>query len=158
MFRAYGGIETHVDELKIEEVAHSKTAGEELRRRVEEAKRAAPDLSGLDKAPQYLAWRATDVTTVKRQIEAGTVHSWQLKWYIALLGEEESFSGKANITRKGVKLIATVRWPRKRENQILGESRWLEQLLGRRVESWREPWMPLTGAGSWRGSRSWPTR
>jgi len=138
VFRAYGGVKTHVDELKIEEVAHSKTAGEELRRFVEEAKREAPDLSGFDKAPQYVAWRATDVTTVKKLIAAATVHFWQLRWYFGLLGGPKSFSGKANITRKGVKLIATMYWPREREDKILRESRWLEYLLGRRVESWRE--------------------
>jgi len=138
VFRAYGGVKTHVDHLKIEEVAHSKTAGEELRRFVEEAKREAPDLSGFDKAPQYVAWRATDVSTVKKLIAAATVHFWQLRWYFGLLGGPKSFSGKANITRKGVKLIATMYWPREREDQILRESRWLESLLGRRVESWRE--------------------
>ncbi len=138
VFRAYGGVETHVDELKIEEVAHSKTAGEELRRLVEKARKTAPDLSGFDKAPQYVAWRATDVSTVKKLIAAATAHSWQLRWYFGLLGGPKSFSGKANITRKGVKLIATMYWPREREDQILRESRWLESLLGRRVESWRE--------------------
>jgi hypothetical protein len=29
-------------------------------------------------------------------------------------------------------------WPREREDQILRESRWLESVLGQRVESWRE--------------------
>jgi hypothetical protein len=85
VFRAYGGVKTHVDELKIEEVAHSKTAGEELKRFVEETKREAPDLSGFDKAPQYVAWRATDVSTVKKLIAAATVHFWQLRWYFSLL-------------------------------------------------------------------------
>ncbi len=76
VFRAYGG----VDELKIREAAARSKVGEEvLRRFVEEARRTAPDLSGLDKAPQYLEWRATDVSTVGRLIEAGTVHSWQLR-------------------------------------------------------------------------------
>jgi hypothetical protein len=138
VFRAYGGVEVRVDVLKIGEAARSKAGEEVLRRFVEEAKRTAPDLSGFDKAPQYLAWRATDVTTVKKLIEAGTAHPWQLRWYFGLLGEEKSFSGKANITRKGVKLIATMYWPREREDRILRESRWLESLLGRRVESWRE--------------------
>ena len=52
MFRTYGGVETHVDVLKIEEVARSKASEEELRRFMVEARREAPDLSGFDKAPQ----------------------------------------------------------------------------------------------------------
>jgi len=138
VFRAYGGVEAPVGELWIGEVAYFKVSEEELRRRVEEAKRTAPDLSGLDKAPQYLEWRATDVTTVKRQIAAATVHSWQLRWYIALLGEPKSFSGSASVTKEGIKLAVIAYWPREREDQILRESSWLESLLGRRVESWRE--------------------
>jgi hypothetical protein len=98
VFRAYGGVEVRVDVLKIEEVARSKASEEELRRFMEEARREAPDLLGLDKAPQYLAWRATDVTTSGRQIVASTVHSWQLKWYFSLLGEPKSFRGRANVT------------------------------------------------------------
>jgi len=54
VFRAYGGVETLVDELKIEKTARSKAGEEALRRFVEETKRKAPDLSGIDKAPQYL--------------------------------------------------------------------------------------------------------
>ncbi len=61
-----------------------------------------------------------------------------MRWYIALLGEEESFHGKANITREGIKLAVTARWPREREDQILRESKWLESLLGQRVENWRQ--------------------
>jgi hypothetical protein len=61
-----------------------------------------------------------------------------LRWYIALLGEPKSFSGKANVTKEGIKLAVTARWPREREDQILRESRWLESLLGQRVESWRQ--------------------
>jgi hypothetical protein len=146
VFRTYGGVETPVDVLKIEEVARSKTAGEELRRFVEEARREAPDLLGLDKAPQYLAWRATDVSTSGGQIVATTAHIQQAAWYFGLLGEEESSRSRVNVTKKGVKLIATMYWPRERENQILKESRWLESVLGRRVESWRE----LVDAINWR--------
>ncbi len=51
VFRAYGGVETHVDELKMGKVARSKAGEGELRRLMEEAKKTAPDLSGLDKAP-----------------------------------------------------------------------------------------------------------
>jgi hypothetical protein len=138
VFRAYGGVEAFVGELWIGEVAYFNVSEEELRRRVEEAKRTAPDLSGFDKAPQYLEWRATDASTVGRQIEAGTVHSWQLRWYFSLLGEEESFSGQANVTKEGIKLAVIAFWPREREDQILKESKWLESLLGQRVENWRE--------------------
>jgi len=145
VFRIYGGVEAHVDVLKIEEAARSKADEEVLRRFVEEAKRTAPDLSGFDKTPQYLEWRNTDVTTSEGQIAAATAHSWQLRWYFGLLGEEKSFRGRANVTKEGIKLIVTAYWPREREDQILGESRWLESLLGRRVESWRE----LVGAIDW---------
>jgi hypothetical protein len=139
VFRTYGGVEAPVGELWIgESAAYFNVSEEELRRRVEEAKRTAPDLSGFDKAPQYLEWRATDVTTSGGRIEAATVHSWQLRWYFSLLGEEESFRGKADITKEGIKPNITAYWPRESENQILRESWWLESLLGRRVESWRE--------------------
>jgi hypothetical protein len=138
VFRAYGGIETRVDVLKIREVVRSKAGEEEPRRFMEEAKRTAPDLSGLDKAPQYLEWRTTDVSTFGGRIVAGTAHTWQAAWYVGLLGEEESISGRADVTEEGVKPIVTMYWPREREDQILRESRWLEFLLGRRVESWRE--------------------
>jgi hypothetical protein len=138
VFRIYGGVETTVGELWIGKTAYFKVSEEELRRRVEEAKRTAPDLSGMDKAPQYLEWRATDVSTSGMRIVAATVHPWQLKWYFSLLGEEKSISGRADVTKKGIKLAVTALWPRERESQILWESRWLEFLLGRRVESWRE--------------------
>jgi hypothetical protein len=147
VFRAYGGVEARVDTLKIGESAASSKAGEEvLRRFVEEARGRAPNLPGFDKAPQYLAWRATDVTTSGKQIEAATTHPWQAAWYFGLLGEEESSRSRVNVTKKGVKLIATMYWPRERENQILKESRWLESVLGRRVESWRV----LVDAINWR--------
>jgi hypothetical protein len=138
MFRTFGGVEAPVGELWIGEVAYFKVSEEELRRRVEEAKRTAPDLSGLDKAPQYVAWRATDVTTSGRQIVASTVHSWQLRWYVSLLGGPKSFRGSASVTGDGIKFLITAYWPREREGQILRESRWLESVLGQRVESWRE--------------------
>jgi hypothetical protein len=57
---------------------------------------------------------------------------------LGLLGEEKSFSGGASVTKEGIKFLITAFWPREREDRILGESRWLESLLGRRVESWRE--------------------
>ncbi len=138
VFKTYGGVEAFVGELWIGDVARFKVSEEELRRFVEEAKRAAPDLSGFDKAPQYLEWRATDVTTSEGRIEAGTAHPWQLRWYFGLLGEEESFRSRANVTKEGNKLAVIAFWPREREDQILGESSWLESLLGQRVQSWRE--------------------
>jgi hypothetical protein len=137
VFRVYGGVEAFVGELWIGDVAYFNVSREELRRLVEEAKRTAPDLSGLDKAPQYVAWRATDVTTSWGRIEAGTVHSWQLAWYFGLLGEEKSFSGSASVTKEGIKPFVTVFWPRERESQILWESSWLKFLLNQQVESWR---------------------
>jgi hypothetical protein len=139
VFRAYGGVKVRVDVTRIGESATSSKAGKEvLRRFVEEAKEMAPDLSGMDKAPQYLEWRATDVSTTGKWIEAATAHPWQLSWYIALLGEEQSFSGGASVTKEGIKPNVTARWPRERENQILRESRWLESVLGQRVKNWRE--------------------
>ncbi|MFZ8839251.1 MAG: hypothetical protein ACO2PM_10145, partial [Pyrobaculum sp.] len=138
VFRTYGSVVAFVGELWIGKTAYFKVSEEELGRRVEEAKRTAPDLSGSDKAPQYVEWRATDVTTVKRQIVAGTVHPWQLRWYFGLLGGPKSFSGWANVTKEGIKPVVIAFWPRENEDQILRESRWLEYLLGRRVESWRE--------------------
>jgi hypothetical protein len=109
-----------------------------LRRLMEEARRAAPDLLGLDRSRQYVAWRATDVSTVKKLIAAATAHSWQLAWYFSLLGEPKSFSGSASVAREGIKLAVTAYWPREREGQILRESRWLKSLLGRIVNNWRE--------------------
>jgi hypothetical protein len=138
VFRAYGGVEVHVDVLKIREAAYSKVGEEVLRRFVEEARREAPDLSGFDKAPQYLEWCATDVSFDKRQILAGTVHPWQAAWYIGLLDGPKSLSGNASVTEEGIKPTVTMRWPRERGDQVLRESTWLESLLGRRVESWRE--------------------
>jgi hypothetical protein len=138
VFRTYGGVETHVDVLKIEEVARSKASEEELRRFMEEARREAPDLSRFEKAPQYLEWRTTDVTTSGGRIEASTAHLWQLRWYFSLLGGPKSFRGRANVTKEGIKPVVTAYWPRESEDQILKNSKWLESLLGRRVESWRE--------------------
>ncbi len=146
VFRIYGGIETTVGELWIRETAYFKASEEELRRRVEEAKKTAPDLSGLDKAPQYVAWRATDVTTSGERIAAATAHPWQLRWYFGLLGGPKSFSSWANVTTEGIKLAVTAYWPREREDQILRESRWLKSLLNQQVESWRQ----LVDAINWR--------
>jgi hypothetical protein len=133
--RIYGGVEAFVGELWIGDVARFNISKEGLRRRVEEAIRMAPDLSGFDKAPQYVEWLATDVSTSWRQIVASTVHPWQLRWYIGLLSGPKSFSGKAIVAREGIKLAVTAYWPREREDEILRGSNWLESLLGRRVES-----------------------
>ena len=139
VFKVYGGVEAHVDALKVgETVASSKAGEEESRRFVEEAKGMAPDLSGMDKAPQYLEWRATDMSSSGGRIKAGTAHPWQLAWYIALLGEPESISGGASVTRKGRRPNVTAYWPRGREDRILRESKWLESVLGRPVRSWRD--------------------
>ncbi len=140
MFRAYGGVEARVDMLKIEEtVARSKAGEEELRRFVEEAKRTAPDLSGVKKMWQTLEWFATDASFSRRQIVAGTAHLWQLKWYIALFGEPKSISGGANITKEGVKPNVKMRWRREDLDRIIAEEgEELEPLLGRPVKSWRE--------------------
>jgi hypothetical protein len=139
VFRIYGGIETTVGELWMgKTTVYFKASKEEPRRFVEEAKRHKPDLSGMDKASQYVAWRATDVSTSGKRIAAATAHSWQLRWYLGLLGEEESLSGKANVTKEGINFVVTMYWPRERENQILGESRWLKSVLDQQVESWRE--------------------
>jgi hypothetical protein len=51
-----------------------------------------------------------------------------LRWYLGLLGEEQSFSGSASVTKEGIKPAVTAYWPREREDQILRESRWLESL------------------------------
>jgi hypothetical protein len=119
VFRTFGGVEAPVGELWIGKTgAYFKVSEEELERLVEEAKRTAPDLSGLDKARQYLEWRATDVSTVGRQIEAATVHPWQLRWYFGLLGNEQSFSGRGIVTKEGIKLAVTAYWPRDRETRF----------------------------------------
>jgi hypothetical protein len=69
-----------------------------------------------------------------------------LRWYFGLLGGPKSFRGRANVTREGIKFLITAYWPREREDQILGESNWLESLLGRTVNNWRE----LVDAIDWR--------
>jgi hypothetical protein len=100
VFRIYGGVEAFVGELWMgRTAAYFKVSRGWLSRFVEEAKRMAPDLSGLDKAPQYLEWRATDISTSGGRIEAATVHPWQLRWYFSLLGKEKSFRGSASVTK-----------------------------------------------------------
>ncbi len=122
VFRAYGGVETRVDVLKIgETAAHSKAGEEELRRFVEEAKRTAPDLSGIRKIRQTLEWLATDVSFDRGWIVAGTAHTWQAAWYIALFGEPESSRGRTNVTEEDVKPYVQMRWPREVLDHIIAE-------------------------------------
>jgi hypothetical protein len=87
VFRVYGGIETTVGELWIGKVAYFNANEEELRRLVEEAKKHKPDLLGIRKIWQTLEWFATDMSFTGGQIEGGTVHLWQLRWYLALFGD-----------------------------------------------------------------------
>jgi hypothetical protein len=140
VFKAYGGVETRIDVLKIgESVAYSKATGEELRRFVEEARRKAPDLTGIRKIWQTLAWCTTDMSFTGRQIEATTAHTWQAAWYIALLGEPESSRGGANVTKGGIKPNIKMRWPREVLDRIIAaEGNELKPLLGRAVRSWQE--------------------
>jgi len=115
VFRAYGGVETRIDVLKIGKSAARSKAGEEvLRRFVEEAKKTAPDLSGIKKIWHVLPWFATDVSFAGKWIEAATADTRQAAWYIALFGEPESTSGGANVTEEGVKPNVTMYWPRER--------------------------------------------
>ncbi len=148
VFRTYGGVEARVDVLKIEGQPHSKPGEEVLRRFVEEAKRTAPDLSGVKKIWQILEWLNTDVSFAGRQVVGGTVRLWQLRWYIALFGEGGTSGGGASITEEGIKLIATMLWSRERLDSIIAEEgNELKSLLGRAVRSWREladalkPWI-----------------
>jgi hypothetical protein len=153
VFRTFGDVEAFVGELWIGDAAYSTLSKEELRRFVEEAKRTAPDLSGIKKIWQTLEWFATDVSLDKGQIEAGTVHTWQAAWYVALFGEPESTSGTANVTGEGRRPNVNMRWRRERLDHIVAAEREvLKPLLrpiskqgggsieaeGPAVQSWRE--------------------
>jgi hypothetical protein len=161
VFRTYGGVEARVDVLKIGESAVRSKAGEEvLRRFVEEAKRTAPDLSGIKKIRQALEWLNTDVSFDRGWIEAATADTRQAAWYIALFGEPESISGGgASVTEEGIKPSIVMRWRRERLDRIIAEEgEELEPLLGtaqevlqghrggHTVKSWRE----LVDAINWR--------
>jgi hypothetical protein len=148
VFRAYGGVEARVDVLKIGKVTRSKAGEEMLMRFVEEAKRRAPDLSGIKKIWHALEWFNTDVSFDRRGIEAGTADIRQAAWYIALFGEPESTSGGGtNVTEEGVKPHVVMRWRREALDRIIAEEgSELESLLGRTVKSWRE----LVDAIDWR--------
>jgi len=154
VFRAYGGVEAPVGELWIGKTAtYFKVSKEEPRRFVEEAKRRAPDLSGIRKIWQTLEWFATDASFTKEWIVAATAHLWQAAWYIALFGEPESIDGEANVTEEGFKLYVTMRWRREALDRIIAEEgEELKSLLrpiskqgggsieaeGPAVQSWRE--------------------
>jgi len=140
VFKAYGGVETRVDELKIGKTAVRSKAGEEvLMRFVEEAKKMVPDLSGIKKIWHALPWFATDASFFRKWIVAGTAHLWQAAWYIGLFGEPKSISGRANVTEEGVKPYVQMRWHREDLDRIIAEEgSELEPLLGRAVKSWRE--------------------
>jgi hypothetical protein len=148
VFRVYGGIETPVGELWIgKSTARFNVSKEELRRFVEEARRTAPDLSGVKKMWQTLEWFNTDASFTGGWIVATTAHTWQAAWYIALFGEPESTSGRASVTEEGVKPNVTMRWRREDLDRIIAaESDELMPLLGRVVKSWRE----LVDAIDWR--------
>jgi hypothetical protein len=139
VFRAYGGVETHVDTLKVEGQPRSKADEEVLRRFMEEARREAPDLSGIKKIWHALPWFATDASFFRKWIVASTAHTWQAAWYVALFGEPKSIRGRASITEEGIKPNVTMYWPREVLERIIAEEgEELKSLLGRAVKSWRE--------------------
>ncbi len=140
VFRVYGGVEAPVGELWIEKtVAYFTLSEEELMRLVEEAERTAPDLSGIRKIWQVLEWLDTDVSFAGGQIEGGTAHLWQLRWYLALFGGGRVSGGRAGITEEGIKPFVKMRWSREVLDRIIAEeSKELEPLLGCAVNSWRE--------------------
>jgi hypothetical protein len=150
VFRAYGGVETRVDVLKIGKVTRFKAGEEELRRFVEEAKETALDLSGIKKIWHTLPWFRTDGRSIG-WIEAATAGTRQAAWYVALFGEPESISGGVNVTEEGVKPHVVMRWRREVLDRIIAaEGEEPKPLLGtaqrvaqkhgggRTVKSWRE--------------------
>jgi len=140
VFRTFGGVDAPVGELWIgESTARFKVSKEELRRFVEEARRMAPDLSGIKKMWQTLEWFDTDASFDRGWIVAATADTRQAAWYVALFGEPESMGGGASVTEEGIKPNVQMRWPRERLDSIIAaEGEELEPLLGRSVKSWRE--------------------
>jgi hypothetical protein len=131
VFRTYGGVEARVDVLKIGKVTRSKAGEEVLKRFVEEAKRRAPDLSGIKKIWQALEWLNTDVSFDRGWIEAATADIRQAAWYIGLFGEPESIGGGANVTEEGIKPHVVMRWRRETLDRIIAEEgEELKPLLG----------------------------
>jgi hypothetical protein len=153
VFRVYGGVEAPVGELWIGEMAYFTLSKEELRRLVEVAKETAPDLSGIRKIRQALEWFATDMSFTGGQIEGGTTHLWQLKWYIALFGDGRPSGGRSNVTEEGVRPFVIMRWRRERLDDIIAEEgEELKPLLGpisKQVGGSREAEGPAVN--SWRG-------
>jgi hypothetical protein len=122
VFRTFGGVEAFVGELWIgKTVAYFTLSKEELRRFVEEAKRTAPDLSGIKKIWQTLEWFATDVSFSRKWIVASTAHLWQAAWYIALFGEPKPTSGGANVTEESIKPNVKMHWRREALDRIIAE-------------------------------------
>jgi hypothetical protein len=121
VFRVYGGVETPVRELWIGKTAYFTLSKEELERLVEEAKETAPDLSGIKKIWQALPWLNTDVSFTGGQIEGGTAHLWQLRWYLALFGRGRVSGGRADVTEEGIKPFVKMRWHREDLDRIIAE-------------------------------------
>jgi hypothetical protein len=140
VFRTYGGVEAPVGELWIgKTAAYFTLSEEELRRLVEEAKRTAPDLSGIKRIRQVLPWLNTDVSFAGWYIVGGTARLWQLRWYFALFGGGRASGGRANVTEEGIKPYVKMRWSREVLDRIIAEEgEELGPLLGRAVQSWRE--------------------
>jgi hypothetical protein len=154
VFRSYGSVEAPVGELWIGDVAYFKVREEELRRLVEEAKRTAPNLSGIRKIWQALEWFATDMSFIGGQIEGGTARLWQLRWYLALFGEGRVSGGRSNVTEEGLRPFVIMRWRREDLDRIIAEeSKELEPLLAPSLnkeavlERPKDP--PSRAGGSW---------
>jgi len=131
VFRTFGGVETPVGELWIGDAARFNISEEELRRFVGEAKKHAPDLSGIKKIWHALPWFATDTSFDGGWIKGTTAYTRQAAWYIVLFGEPESTSGGANVTEEGIKPDVQMRWRRERLDRIIAEeSNELKPLLG----------------------------
>jgi hypothetical protein len=129
--RIYGSIEAPVGELRMGKTTYFKVSKEELRHLVEEARRTAPDLSGVKKIWHALPWFATDASFIGGQIVATTAHLWQLKWYIALFGRGKVVGGGASVTEEGIKPDVQMRWPREVLDRIIAEEgEELKLLLG----------------------------
>jgi hypothetical protein len=86
-----------------------------------------------------LPWLNTDVSFDGGWIKGTTAHTWQAAWYVALFGEPESISGRANVTEEGIKPNVQMWWRRECLDSIIAkEGEELGPLLGRTVKSWWE--------------------